>query len=157
MLIGKYGIRVGDRIQIGAVVGEVVDLGLVRMHLMELNQQGPLGPTGRVVAFPNLVVFQASGGLFKQVPAGDTSWRETTLTLPVVADYAALKDKLLAAIRCGRRAVWGCQPARAAGANAPGQRPHGGACSVTRCMWARRAEVDERVAQAVLKVIAEAS
>ncbi len=41
-LIGKYGIRVGDRIQIGAVVGEVIDLGLVRMHLMELNQQGPL-------------------------------------------------------------------------------------------------------------------
>src|SRR5258706_1467368 len=41
-LIGKYGIRVGDRIQIGAVVGEVIDLGLVRMHLIELNQQGPL-------------------------------------------------------------------------------------------------------------------
>src|SRR6266403_532704 len=36
-LIGKYGIRVGDRIQIGTVVGEVIDLGLVRMHLMELN------------------------------------------------------------------------------------------------------------------------
>ena len=33
-LIGKYGIRVGDRIQIGAVIGEVIDIGLVRMHLM---------------------------------------------------------------------------------------------------------------------------
>ena len=108
LLIGKYGIRVGDRIQIGAVVGEVVDLGLVRMHLMELNQQGPLGPTGRVVAFPNLIVFQASGGLFKQIPAGDTSWRETG------------SDTL------GRRGVWGRQSAHAAGANAPGQRPHGG-------------------------------
>src|SRR6202035_5576469 len=56
-LIGKYGIRVGERIQIGAVVGEVIDLGLVRMHLMELNSQGPLGPPGRVVAFANLIVF----------------------------------------------------------------------------------------------------
>ena len=97
-LIGKYGIRVGDRIQIGTVVGEVIDLGLVRMHLMELNQQGPLGPTGRVVAFANLIVFQASGGLFKQIPGVNLSWHETTLTLPTVSDYVALKDKLLAAI-----------------------------------------------------------
>ncbi len=97
-LIGKYGIRVGDRVQIGAVVGEVIDLGLVRMHLMELNQQGPLGPTGRVVAFANLVVFQASGGLFKQIPGVNLSWHETTLSLPLVSDYAALKEKLLAAV-----------------------------------------------------------
>ncbi len=97
-LIGKYGIRVGDRIQIGTVVGEVIDLGLVRMHLMELNTQGPLGPTGRVVAFANLIVFQASGGLFKQIPGVNISWHEMTLTLPVVKDYAALKEKLLAAV-----------------------------------------------------------
>ena len=141
-----------DRIQIGAVVGEVVDLGLVRMHLMELNQQGPLGPTGRVVAFPNLVVFQASGGLFKQIPAGNLSWRETTLTLPAVADYAALKEKLLAAIRAvvpgdanespqvQMRLVNGRMEALLRYPMHPGQAP----------------EVDERVAQAVLKVIAEA-
>ncbi|HWG68762.1 MAG TPA: mechanosensitive ion channel domain-containing protein [Steroidobacteraceae bacterium] len=97
-LIGKYGIRVGDRIQIGTVVGEVIDIGLVRMHLMELNAGGPLGPTGRVVAFANLVVFQASGGLFKQIPGVSISWHETKLNLPVVKDYAALKDKLLAAV-----------------------------------------------------------
>jgi hypothetical protein len=97
-LIGKYGIRVGDRIQIGTVVGEVIDIGLVRMHLMELNTQGPLGPTGRVVAFANLIVFQAAGGLFKQIPGVNLSWHETTLDLPVVKDYAALKDKLLSAV-----------------------------------------------------------
>jgi small-conductance mechanosensitive channel len=97
-LIGKYGIRVGDRIQIGTVVGEVIDIGLVRMHLMELNTQGPLGPTGRVVAFANLIVFQASGGLFKQIPGVNISWHEMTLTLPAVNDYAALKEKLLAAV-----------------------------------------------------------
>jgi small-conductance mechanosensitive channel len=98
-LIGKYGIRVGDKIQIGTVVGEVIDIGLVRMHLMELNTQGPLGPTGRVVAFANLVVFQASGGLFKQIPGVNLSWHEITLSLPVVDDYAALKEALLAAVR----------------------------------------------------------
>lgn len=97
-LIGKYGIRVGDRIQIGTVVGEVIDLGLVRMHLMELNADGPLGPTGRVVAFANLIVFQASGGLFKQIPGVNLSWHETRLTLPAVDDYVALKEALLAAV-----------------------------------------------------------
>jgi small-conductance mechanosensitive channel len=97
-LIGKYGIRIGDRIQIGTVVGEVIELGLVRMHLMELNTLGPLGPTGRVVAFANLIVFQASGGLFKQIPGVNLAWHETALTLPAVDDYAALKERLLTAL-----------------------------------------------------------
>ena len=43
-LIGKYGIRVGDRVQIGSVTGEVIDLGLVRLHLMELSGQGRSAP-----------------------------------------------------------------------------------------------------------------
>jgi small-conductance mechanosensitive channel len=97
-LIGKYGIRVGDRIQIGTVVGEVIDIGLVRMHLMELHTNGPLGPTGRVVAFANLIVFQASGGLFKQIPGVNIAWHEITVSLPRVADYAALKQQLLTAV-----------------------------------------------------------
>jgi small-conductance mechanosensitive channel len=97
-LIGKYGIRVGDRIQIGTVVGEVIDIGLVRMHLMELHSNGPLGPTGRVVAFANLIVFQASGGLFKQIPGVNVSWHESTVVLPAVSDYSVLKTELLTAI-----------------------------------------------------------
>ncbi|MEA3177623.1 MAG: hypothetical protein QOI59_1146 [Gammaproteobacteria bacterium] len=97
-LIGKYGIRVGDRVQIGTVSGEVIDLGLVRMHLMELNSQGALGATGRVVAFANSIVFQASGGLFKQISGVNFAWRETTLALPAGADYTALKEKLFNAV-----------------------------------------------------------
>jgi hypothetical protein len=57
-----------------------------------------LGPTGRVVAFANLVVFQASSGLFRQISGANISWRETTLPLPSASDYTALKDKLLAAM-----------------------------------------------------------
>jgi small-conductance mechanosensitive channel len=97
-LIGKYGIRVGDRVQIGTVSGEVIDLGLVRMHLMELNGQGSLGATGRVVAFANSIVFQSSGGLFKQISGVNFVWHETTLALPEGADYAALKEKLYNAV-----------------------------------------------------------
>lgn len=97
-LIGKYGIRVGDRIQVGAVTGEVIDLGLVRLHLMELSGEGMMSPTGRVVAFANSIIFQASGGLFKQIPGVDLAWHEITLGLPTDADYASIKDKLIEAV-----------------------------------------------------------
>lgn len=97
-LIGKYGVRVGDRVQIGPVTGEVIDLGLVRMHLMELSGRGLMSPTGRVVAFANSIIFQASGGLFKQIPGVNLAWNEITLALPPAADYAALKDELTGAV-----------------------------------------------------------
>lgn len=93
-LIGKYGIRVSDRVQIGSVTGEVIDVGLVRLHLMELSGQGP---TGRVVAFANSIVFQASGGIFKQIPGVNLAWHDITLTLPPKADPSAMKEMLLAA------------------------------------------------------------
>ncbi len=96
-LIGKYGIRVGDRVQIGTVTGEVIELGLVRLHLMEMSGQGPLGPTGRVVAFANSIVFQASGGIFKQIPGVSLAWHDITVKLPAGADATAMKEKLLAA------------------------------------------------------------
>jgi small-conductance mechanosensitive channel len=94
-LIGKYGLRVGDRVQIGTVTGEVIDLGLVRLHLMELGPQ--FGPTGRVVALANSVVFQASGGIFKQIPGVSLAWREVSLKLPANADYTVTKERLLRA------------------------------------------------------------
>jgi small-conductance mechanosensitive channel len=96
-LIGKYGIRVGDRVQIGSVTGEVIDLGLVRLHLMELSGQAPRGPTGRVVAFANSIVFQASGGIFKHIHGVNLAWHDIMLTLPSKADPYAMKERLLAA------------------------------------------------------------
>jgi small-conductance mechanosensitive channel len=98
ILIGKYGVRVGDRVQIGSVIGEVIDLGFIRMHLLELTSQEPLGPTGRVVAFANSVVFQSSGGMFRQIPGVDYTWHELTVSLPPAGDYVALKDRLLEAV-----------------------------------------------------------
>ena len=97
-LIGKYGIRVGDRVQIGEVTGEVIDLGLVRMHLMELGAHGLSGPTGRVVAFANSIVFQVSSGLFKQIHGVNFVWREVSVGLPAGVDFAAAKEKLLTAV-----------------------------------------------------------
>jgi small-conductance mechanosensitive channel len=98
-LIGKFGIRVGDRVQIGGVTGEVVDVGLVRFHLMELGGSGADGPTGRVVAFSNSIVFQVAAGLFKQIHGINFAWHEITLTLASQENYAAVKERLTAAVQ----------------------------------------------------------
>jgi small-conductance mechanosensitive channel len=96
-LIGKYGLRVGDRVQIGEVNGEIIELGMVRMYLMEFAGQGSASPTGRVAAFPNSVVFQVSSGLFKQIPGVNYSWHDITLSIPAGVDDSGIKEKLVAA------------------------------------------------------------
>jgi small-conductance mechanosensitive channel len=98
ILIGKYGLRVGDRVQVGNVTGEVIDLGLIRMHLLELTPQEPRGPTGRVVAIANSIVFQSSGGLFRQIPGVNFAWHEVTVSLPAGSDYVALKNRMLGSL-----------------------------------------------------------
>jgi hypothetical protein len=94
-LIGKFGIRVGDRVQAGTVNGEVVEIGLVRFHLMELSTAGADAvPTGRVVAFSNSVVFQSGSALFKQIPGTNFIWHEISLKFAPEIDYRVLRARL---------------------------------------------------------------
>jgi small-conductance mechanosensitive channel len=94
-LIGKFGIRVGDRVQAGTVNGEVVEIGLVRFHLMELSTAGADAvPTGRVVAFSNSVVFQSTSALFKQIPGTNFIWHEISLKFAPEIDYRVLRARL---------------------------------------------------------------
>lgn len=98
-LIGKYGIRVGDRVQIAGVTGEVVEIGLVRLHMMEMGSGGSdAQPTGRVVAFSNSVVFQPTGGVFKQIPGTNYVWHEITLTLAPEGNFRAVEERLVSAV-----------------------------------------------------------
>lgn len=98
-LIGKYGIRLGDRVQVGGVTGQVIDIGLVRLHLMELaGGDGDYLSTGRVVAFSNSIVFQPTAGLFKQIPGTNFLWHEITLELSPDADYSSVKQRLLGVV-----------------------------------------------------------
>ena len=168
-LIGRYGVRVGDRVQIGNVSGEVIEMGLVRMHLMELSGQPSLSPTGRVVAFANSIIFQASGGLFKQIPGVNLAWHEITLSLPAKADPAAIKESLLEAVTkviadyredINRQAA---EIQKASSTNARGEpKPHvqlrfaaSGVDAVVRypVQLSLAAEIDERVSRETLAVI----
>jgi small-conductance mechanosensitive channel len=94
-LIGKYGIRIGDRVSIGGVGGEVVEIGLVRFYLMELETRGSESlPTGRITAFSNSIVFQASGGLFKRIPGTSFMWHEIKFTFAPESDYQEIGKRL---------------------------------------------------------------
>jgi small-conductance mechanosensitive channel/vacuolar-type H+-ATPase subunit H len=97
-LIGRYGIRVGDRVQISGVTGEVVDIGLVRMQVMELGGSAADTPTGRVVAFSNSVVFQPTAGIFRQIPGTDFVWHEVSLSLAPESDFKVVRERLLQAV-----------------------------------------------------------
>lgn len=95
-LIGKFGIRVGDRVEVSGIVGDVIDIGLVRFHLMELGSGAT--PTGRLVALSNSIVFQPAAGLIKQIPGASFAWHQVTLTVPRDADFGAIRKALLGAV-----------------------------------------------------------
>jgi small-conductance mechanosensitive channel len=98
-VVGRYGINVGDRISIAGVTGDVVDVGLVRIYLIEMAGTGiDLYPTGRVVAFANSVLFQASTPLYKQIPGADYSWHEVVVALAPDANLKLVQDKILGAV-----------------------------------------------------------
>ena len=98
-LIGKFGIKVGDRVQVSGVTGDVVDIGLVKLSLMELGgNASDRQPTGRVVVFSNAIVFQPSGNFFKQIPGTNFVWNEVTLTLSPECDYRLAEKRLVEAV-----------------------------------------------------------
>jgi hypothetical protein len=55
-LLGKRGIRIGDRVQISGVTGGVIDMGLLQFQLREFDAE--IGRyTGHVATFSNSLVF----------------------------------------------------------------------------------------------------
>ncbi len=102
-LVGRYGVRVGDRITVvysGAigVSGEVLDIGLVRFYMLEMTGSGiDMQPTGRICVFPNSVLFQTTP-LFKQIPGTEYTWRELALPLHPECDVQLAEKELLTAV-----------------------------------------------------------
>ena len=98
-VMGRYGIRVGDRISVAGVTGDVIDIGLIRLYLMELAGTGvDLEPTGRVVVISNSVLFQAATPLFKQIPGTEYTWHEVAVPLSASANYKLVQQKILNAV-----------------------------------------------------------
>ena len=56
LLVGKRGIRIGDRVQVSGIIGDVIDMGLLQFQLREFDvEKGRF--TGRVATFSNSLVF----------------------------------------------------------------------------------------------------
>jgi hypothetical protein len=65
VLVGKRGIRLGDRVQISGVTGDVTDIGWLQFQLKEIDTRTQQ-PTGNVVTFSNsLVLASPATGLSK--------------------------------------------------------------------------------------------
>jgi small-conductance mechanosensitive channel len=98
-IIGRYGIRVGDRISVAGITRDVVDIGLVRLYLMELAGTGlDFYPTGRIVVFSNAVLFQTGTPLFKQIPGTEYAWHEVVVMVTPQGDHKSAQAKLVAAV-----------------------------------------------------------
>ncbi len=98
-IIGRYGIRVGDRISVAGITGDVVDIGLVRLYIMELAGTGmDFYPTGRIVVFSNSVLFQTGTPLFKQIPGTEYAWHEVALIIAPNGNHQAAQQKLVTAV-----------------------------------------------------------
>jgi small-conductance mechanosensitive channel len=81
VLMGRNGIRVGDWVEINGVVGEVIEIGLLRTVLLETGNWTDTGhPTGRKVAFVNS--FAIEGHYFNFSTTGQWLWDELQVVIP---------------------------------------------------------------------------
>jgi small-conductance mechanosensitive channel len=80
-LMGRNGVRVGDWVEIKGVVGEVVEIGLLRTVLLETGNWNDAGhPTGRKVAFVNSYAIE--GHFFNFSTSGQWLWDELQILVP---------------------------------------------------------------------------
>ena len=167
-VVGRYGIRIGDRISVAGVTGDVVDVGLVRLYIMELAGTGvDLYPTGRIAVFANSVLFQPTTPLYKQVPGTGYAWHEVSVGLAPGGDHRLVHDKILAAVNSvyeGYRGVMEQQQGtigdrmeiilKAPAPEAKFQFSDDGPTLVIRypVLLGRASEIDDRVAEALIEI-----
>ncbi|MGB7354347.1 MAG: mechanosensitive ion channel family protein, partial [Acidobacteriaceae bacterium] len=98
MLVGKNGVRVGDRVEINGVCGEVIDFGLMSTTLLETTGLAQSGePTGRTVTFLNSYAIR--GQLFNFSGEGQWLWDEVTVSVPTGEDMNAIAKTIESAAR----------------------------------------------------------
>jgi small-conductance mechanosensitive channel len=96
--VGRYGLKVSDRVTVQGVTGQVIEVGLIRLFLMELVGTGTdTHPTGRLAVFANSVIFQPAA-LMKQAPGMDYAWHTVTATVEDPIDYQQTRDRLTKAV-----------------------------------------------------------
>ena len=91
LIVGKFGISVGDRIEINQVKGDVIDIGLFRLAILEVgNWVGAEQSTGRVVFFPNSFILK--NHYYNYSTGNSFIWDEIKVTLTSESDWKKAKQ-----------------------------------------------------------------
>ncbi len=70
---GRYGIKIGDRVTLSNVTGDVIQVGVLRLYIRELQEkEGKWVPSGKMVAFPNSILFQPTA-FYKHIGESEIS------------------------------------------------------------------------------------
>jgi small-conductance mechanosensitive channel len=86
LIVGKFGISVGDRVEINNVKGDVIDIGLLRIAVLEVgNWVSAEQATGRVVFFPNSFIFK--NHYFNYSTGISYIWDEIRITVTYESDW----------------------------------------------------------------------
>lgn len=90
----RSGIEVGSRIEVGGVMGDVIDIGVLKTTLMEVG--GPLvygrQSTGRLVTLPNYRLL--SDTVLGSNVWNPFVWQEVQLTVPFQSDWRRAEEIL---------------------------------------------------------------
>ena len=96
--VGGRGYSIGDRIRIGDLHGDVVDISLIRTWLMEVDPSPERGQsTGILVSFPNNILLKQP--LYNSTTGTRYLWQELTFTVTYESDWRAAEHILLEATK----------------------------------------------------------
>lgn len=81
--------RIGDRVRINGLCGDVIDIGLLYTRAMEVAYDGvELQSTGRIITFPH--IWLADHAVINSTMGHDYVWDEISLAFPLDIDGAAV-------------------------------------------------------------------
>jgi small-conductance mechanosensitive channel len=85
-ILAGRSISVGDRVEMGGIKGDVIDIGVLRTSLMEVGAwMTGEHYTGRIVLVSNAAIFKEP--LFNYTKDFSILWDEIKFTLPLTADW----------------------------------------------------------------------
>ncbi len=117
LIISSNLYKVGDRVQLGGVIGDVTDVGILRTSLLEIGnwvQADQL--SGRVVAVSNSAVFKDP--VFNYTQGAPYIWDEFTVPIAYGPHWEQAQPTILAAVADYTNEV--AEPAKAALQHLPG-------------------------------------
>ncbi|HEX2191369.1 MAG TPA: mechanosensitive ion channel domain-containing protein [Longimicrobiaceae bacterium] len=93
---GRSGVQVGSRLEVGGVIGDVIDIGVLKTTMLEVgNLVMGMQASGRVVTVPNSALLSAN--VFFNSPANPFVWQEIRFVVTFGSDWERAEAVLRAA------------------------------------------------------------